>query len=135
MRLSGYFQANFFFSTSRIDNILSSQQELSNILTLYDGRPRTSPQISSSEEALSCLKRITDDFRELRLSLNKPTYNKTGASSDLAPDPPYNLDSVRVIAQGFYGPSNHQWDQIMLRNFMLQIQLQAVPVSDLSVLN
>ena len=95
--------------------------------------PELPHKISSSEESLACLRRITDDLRELRLSLNKPTSNKPGASSYLDPDPSSNIYSGGVIAQGFCGPSNHQWDQIMLRNFMLQIQPQAVPVSDFSI--
>ena len=44
MRLSRYYQANLFFYTSFIDNILSSRQQLSNILNFYDVRPRTSLQ-------------------------------------------------------------------------------------------
>ena len=43
--------------------------------------------------------------------LTKPTSRKIFASSDLAPDPSYTLDSGGVIAQGFCGPSNHQRDQ------------------------
>ena len=66
--------------------------------------------------------------------LTKSTYSKTVASSDMAPDPSSGLDSGGVIPQGFCGPSNHQWDQSMLRNFKLQIQPQAVPVSYLSIL-
>ena len=64
----------------------------------------------------------------------KPTSRKTVASSDLAPDPSYDLDSGGVIARGFCGPSNHQRDQTMLQNFKLQIQPQAVPVSHFSIL-
>ena len=69
----------------------------------------------------------------MRLGPNKPTSKKTVASSDLAPDTSPGLDSGGVIAQGFRGPSNHQWYQKMLRNFKLQMQPQAVPVSDLSI--
>ena len=87
-----------------------------------------------SEEALACLRRITDDFRELCLDLNKLTSKKTVASSDLAPDPSSGLNSGGVIAQGFRGPSNHQQDQKMLQNFKLKMQPQAVPVSDFSIL-
>ena len=96
--------------------------------------PELPSKISSHEEALACLRRMVDDLRELRLSLNNHTSKKTDASSDLAPDPSSSLDYEGVIAQGFCGPYNHQWDQTMLQNFKLQIQPQAVPVSDLSIL-
>ena len=66
--------------------------------------------------------------------LTKPTSRKTVVSSDLAPHPLSGLDSGGVIAQGFRGPSNHQQDQTILRNFKLQMQPQAVPVSDFSIL-
>ena len=52
-------------------------------------------------------------------NFTKPKYKKTVASSDLGPDPSAGLDSVGVIDQGFLGPSNHQQDQTMLRNFKL----------------
>ena len=84
--------------------------------------PELPHKTSSSEEALACLRRITDDLRELRLVLNKPTSKKTVASSDLDPDTSSGINSGGVIIQGFCGPSNHQRDQIMLRNFKLQIQ-------------
>ena len=71
---------------------------------------------------------------EMRLGLNKLTSNKTVASSDLDPDQSYGLDSGGVISQDFRGPSNHHRDQTILRNFKLQMQPQAVPVSDLSIL-
>ena len=113
--------------------------------------PEIPYKISPSEEALACLRRMTkifldlkeinqrnanivDDLRKLRLGLNKLTSRKTVESSDLAPDPSSGIDSVGVICQGFRGPSNHQWDQTMLRNFKLQMQSQAVHVSDLSIL-
>ena len=89
---------------------------------------------ASSEEALACLRRITDDLRELRLILNKPTSKNNIASSDLAPDLSSGLYSGGVMTQGFGGPSNHQRDQTMLQNFKLQMQPQAVPVSDFSIL-
>ena len=66
--------------------------------------------------------------------LTKPTYKNTVASSYLAPDMSSGIDSGGVITQGFRGPSNHQQDQTMLRNFKLQMQPQEVPVSDLSIL-
>ena len=66
--------------------------------------------------------------------LTKPTSKKTVASSDMAPDPSSGLDYRGVIAQGFRGPSNHQQDQTMLKIFKLQMQPQAVPVSDVSIL-
>ena len=66
--------------------------------------------------------------------LTKPNSRKTVASSDLAPDPSASLDSGEVIAQGFRGTSNHQRDQTMLQNSKLKMQLQAVPVSDFSIL-
>ena len=96
--------------------------------------PEHPHKISSSEEALACLRRITKDLRKMRLGLNKPTSRKTVASSDMAPDPSSGLNSGGVIAQGFRGPSNHQQDQKMLRNFKLQMQPQAVLVSDFSIL-
>ena len=52
----------------------------------------------------------------------------------MAPDPSAGINSGWVITKGFRGPSNHQWDQTMLRNFKLQKQTQAVPVSDFSIL-
>ena len=66
--------------------------------------------------------------------LTKPTSRNTVASSDLAPDPSAGLNSGGVISQGFRGPSNHQRDQRLLRNFKLQMKPQAVPVSDFSIL-
>ena len=79
--------------------------------------------------------KIVDDLRDhLRLGLNKPTSRKTVASSDLAPDTSAGLDSGGLITQGFRGPSNHERDQTMLRNFKLQMQPQAVPVSDFYIL-
>ena len=86
------------------------------------------------EEALACLRRITDDLRELRLGLNKLTSKKTVVSSYMDPDPSSGLNYGGVISKGFCGPSNHQRDQIMLWNFNLKIQPQAVPVSDFSIL-
>ena len=79
---------------------------------------------------MKIIKRLDD----LCLSLDKPTSRKTVASSDMAPDPSYNLYSRGVISRGFCGPSNHQRDQTMLRSFKLQIQPQVVPVSDFSIL-
>ena len=113
--------------------------------------PELLHKISSSEVTLACQRRITriclelkeinqrnikivDDLCKMRLCLNKPTSRKTVASSDLAPDPSSGLDYGGVIAQGFLGPSNHQRDQTMIRNFKLQMQPQAVPVSDFSIL-
>ena len=99
--------------------------------------PELPYKISFSEEALAILRKntkIVDDVRgNLRLQLNKPTYRKTVASSNLAPVPSDGLDSGGVIAQGFRGPSNHHQDQTMLRNFKLQMQPQAVPVSNFSI--
>ena len=95
--------------------------------------PEIPHKISSSEEAIACLRKITDDLRELRLSLNKPNSKKTVASSDMAPDLSSGLYFGGLIAQRFCGPSSHQRDQTMLRNFKLQMQPQAVPVSDLSI--
>ena len=66
--------------------------------------------------------------------LTKPTSRKTVTSYDLAPYPSSGLNYGEVIAQGFCGPSNHQRDQTMLQNFKLQIQPQALPVSDFSIL-
>ena len=70
--------------------------------------------------------------------LTKPTSRKNVASYDMTPDlaldPSSGIDSGGVIAQGFCGASNHQHDQTMLRNFKIQIQPQAVPVSDFSIL-
>ena len=63
-----------------------------------------------------------DDLHEFHLSLNKPTSKMTVASYDLAPDTSSGINYGGVIAQGFCGSSNHQWNQIMLRNFKLQIQ-------------
>ena len=108
-------------------------------------------KIYFSEEALACLGGITKlcldlkeinqqnikivgDLREFILGLNKPTSKKTVVSSDMAPDPSSGLDYGGVIAQGFYGPSKHQRDQTMLKICKLQIQPQAVPVSDFSIL-
>ena len=65
--------------------------------------------------------KIVDDMRELHLGLNNSTSKKTVASYDLSPDPSSGLYYGGVIAQGFCGPSNHQQDQTMLRNFKLQI--------------
>ena len=80
--------------------------------------PELPYKISSSEEALACLrnmiKKIDDWCDDLRLYLNKTTYRKTVASSDLVPDPSVGLDYGGVIAQGFRGPSNHQRVQTML---------------------
>ena len=109
--------------------------------------PELPHKISFSEEALACLRRIkkdlkeinqrdikiVDGLREMRLGLNKPTSKNTVASSN-RPDPSSGLDSGGVIAQGFRGPSNHQQDQKMLQNFKLQMQPQAVPVPDFSIL-
>ena len=126
-------------------------------------------KISSSEEALACLRNTTniiDEWRDdLRLNFNemhqrnqtmirsfklqiqpqavpvsdisiltKPTFRKIVVSSDLDPDTSAGLNSEEVIAQVFRGPSNHQQDQTMLRNFKLQMKPQAVPVSDFSIL-
>ena len=66
---------------------------------------------------------------DLEPDITKPNPRKIFASSEMAPDPSSGLDSGLVIAQGFCGPSNHQWDQTMLQNSKLQIQPQAVPVS------
>ena len=66
--------------------------------------------------------------------LTKPTSSKTVASSDLDPDTSAGINYGGVIAQGFRGSSNHQWYQTMLWKFKLQIQPQAVPVSDFSIL-
>ena len=66
--------------------------------------------------------------------LTKPTSRKTVASSDMDPDTSAGLYSIGIIAKGFHGPSNHQRDQTMLRNFRLQIQPQALPVSNISIL-
>ena len=126
--------------------------------------PELPYKISSSEEALACLRNITKRVDDLCLHLNKvyqqnqtmlrnfklqmqpqavpvshfsiltkPTSRKTVASSDMDPDLSSGLDSGVVIPQGFCGPSNHQRDQTMLRNFKLQIQPQAVPISDFSI--
>ena len=91
--------------------------------------PELPHNIFSSEDTLACLRSIKNDYREMRLGLKTPTFKKTVASSDLDPDPSSGIDYGGVITQGFRGPSNHQWDQTMLRNFMLQMQPQAVPVS------
>ena len=96
--------------------------------------PEHPHKISSSEEAIACLRRITKDLRKMRLGLNKLTFRNTIASSDLAPDPSSGLDSGGVINQGLHGPSNHQRDQTMLRHSKLQMQPQAVLVSDFSIL-
>ena len=66
--------------------------------------------------------------------LTNPTSRKTVASSDLDNDPSPGLDSVWVISQGFRGPSSHQWNQTILQNFKLQMQPQALHVSDFSIL-
>ena len=66
--------------------------------------------------------------------LTKTTSRKIVVSSDLSPDPSAGIDSEGVVAKGFRGPSNNQHDQTMIRNFMLQMQPQAVPVSDLYIL-
>ena len=66
--------------------------------------------------------------------LTKPNSRNTVVSSDMAPDTSAGINSGVVISQGFRGTSNHQQDQTMLRNFKLQMQPQAVPVSDLSIL-
>ena len=58
-------------------------------------------KISSSEEILACLRKITKRVDDLCLRINKV----------------------------------HQKNQTMFRNFKLQMQPQAVPVSDLSILN
>ena len=78
--------------------------------------------------------KIADNLHELHLGLIMPNSKKTVASYDLDPDPSSGIDSGEVISQGFCGPSNHQWDQTMLQNFKLQMQTQAVPVSDFSYL-
>ena len=100
--------------------------------------PELPYKISSSEEALACLRNTTKiiyDWRnDLWLDLNKPTSRNTVASSDLAPDLSAGLDFGGVIAQGFRGPSNHQRDQTMLQNAKLQMQPQSVPVSGFSIL-
>ena len=87
--------------------------------------PEIPYKISSSEEALVCLRRTTkifldlkeinqqnnnivDDLHKMCLGLNKPTSRKTVESSDLDPDLSYGIDSGGLIAQGFRGPSNHQ---------------------------
>ena len=64
-------------------------------------------KISSWEEALACLLKITKRVDDLLLRPYKPTSRKTVASSDLAPDPSYDLNSVMVITPGFRGPPNH----------------------------
>ena len=66
--------------------------------------------------------------------LTNPTSRKTVVSYDLAPDFSTSLNFGGVITQGFHGPSNHQQDQTMLRYPKLQMQSQAVPVSDFSIL-
>ena len=78
--------------------------------------------------------KIVDNLRELHLGLKNSTSKKTVASSDLSPYPSSGLYYGGVIARGFRGTSNHQRDQTMLRNFKLQIQTQAVPVSDFFIL-
>ena len=67
--------------------------------------------------------------------LTKPTSRKTVASSDMDTDTSAGLDSIGIIAKGFHGPLNHQRDQTMLRNSKLQMQPQAVPVSDFYIFN
>ena len=66
--------------------------------------------------------------------LYNPTTRKNVASSDKDTDPSSHIEYGVVIARGFCGPSIHQWDQIMLRNFKLQMQPQAVPISNFSIL-
>ena len=50
----------------------------------------------------------------------KPTYRNIVVSSDLDPDLSAGIDSGGVIAQGFRGPSNHQQNQTIFRNFQIQ---------------
>ena len=90
--------------------------------------------IFSSEEALALLRKITKRLDDLILRLDKPISRKILASSGLAPDPSFGLDSGGVITQGFIGPSNHQQDQTILRNSKLQMQPQTVPDSHFSIL-
>ena len=70
--------------------------------------PELRYKISSSEEILACLRKITKGVDDLRLHLNK-----------------VRLHDNRV----------HYHNQTMLRNFKLQMQPQAEPVSDLYILN
>ena len=53
--------------------------------------------ISSSEEALALLRKITKRLDYLILHLDKPTSRKIFASSGLAPDPSFGLDSGGLI--------------------------------------
>ena len=53
MRLSRYFQANSFSSTSLFDKILLSQQHMSKILNFWNVSPRTSLQLIWSPAILS----------------------------------------------------------------------------------
>ena len=76
--------------------------------------PELPYKISSSEEALAFLRKITKMVDDLLLHLNvmhlhnnKPTSRKTVASSDLATDPSAGLDYGGAIAQGFRRPSNN----------------------------
>ena len=96
--------------------------------------PELPYKISSSEEALACLMKLIKRLDDKSLRLDKPTSRKIFASSDLVTYLSDSLDYGGAIAEGFRGPSNHQRDQTMLRNFKLQIQPQAVPVSDFSIL-
>ena len=72
--------------------------------------PELPYKISFSEEAISCIRKITkliDDLRDkLRLDLNEMRLHRNKV---------------------------HQRNQTMLQNFKLQMQSQAVPVSDLSL--
>ena len=107
MRLSRYYEENLFTSTFFIGNILSSKQQFINISNFYDVRPMTSLQNLSLRRDTSLSKEEKQDSRRFAL----------------APQ----LDAL---------PQNkvHQQNQKMLRNFKLQMQPQAVPVSDFSIL-
>ena len=105
MRLSRNYQATLFSSESLIDNIPSSRQHMPcEKFRIYNMPvPELPYKISFPEEALYCIRKITKLFEELRSHLNK------------AHEMMYNS----MIA-------HHQ-------NFKLQMQPQAVPISDLSL--
>ena len=89
MRRSRYYQEHFFPSTSFIENILLSRQQLSNILNFYDVRPRTSLQNTFLRIGTSLSKEDDQDLlgpqRDASAeSNNAPKFQASNATSGSA---------------------------------------------------
>ena len=119
---------NIFVSTD-LDPDLDPVQAIARVFSeTYSHDPHTPHLLTQMRffTPLSC---------DIETERTKPTSRKIVVSSDLGPDPSAGFDSKGLIARGNLGPSKHQRDQTMLRNYKLQIQPQAVPVSHFSILN